>query len=422
MKEASRSKVIFVHPLGNENVRAAATGLASMGRLARFYTSVAGYPGSFFGRLGQLKPFADFKRRNIDAKLAPFLRLFPTRELLRLACTKLGIKALIENEDAPLSVDTVYRSLDKRVAKEMQSFKENGIRILYAYEDGSLESFTEAKRYGIKCIYDLPIGYWGAMHQMLQQEIHTRPEWASTIDGFGDSKKKLIRKDQELRLADEVFVASTFTAQTLKSYSGGVKNIKIIPYGFPEVATDKVYKPFNNRKLELLYVGALSQRKGIANLFESLEDLHGKVNLTLVGRKIGPGCHALDKQLKQHKWIPSLPHNEVLDLMKSSDVLIFPSLFEGFGLVITEAMSQGTPVITTERTAGPDFIVSDVNGWIVEAGNTSALRDNILDLLNNPGKIERNGRAALSTALSRPWSTYGEELYNAVEEVLEKRS
>jgi glycosyltransferase involved in cell wall biosynthesis len=37
-----------------------------------------------------------------------------------------------------------------------------------------------------------------------------------------------------------------------------------------------------------------------------------------------------------------MPHNEVLKLMRENDVLVFPSLFEGFGLVITEAMSQGT--------------------------------------------------------------------------------
>ena len=50
--------------------------------------------------------------------------------------------------------------------------------------------------------------------------------------------------------------------------------------------------------------------------------------------------------------------------MKEHDVLIFPSLFEGFGLVITEAMAQGTPVITTDRTAGPDVISDNENGCL----------------------------------------------------------
>ena len=52
--------------------------------------------------------------------------------------------------------------------------------------------------------------------------------------------------------------------------------------------------------------------------------------------------------------------------MREHDVFVFPSLFEGFGLVITESMSQGTPVITTDRTAGPDLIKNDENGWLLK--------------------------------------------------------
>ena len=93
-----------------------------------------------------------------------------------------------------------------------------------------------------------------------------------------------------------------------------------------------------------------------------------------------------------------------------NDVLLFPSLFEGFGLVITEAMSQGTPVITTNRTAGPDLITHGENGWIVESGNHIALREMIEQIMDNPELIELNGRAAHKLAGSRPWGVYGTEL------------
>ncbi len=418
MRNGDQQKVVFVHPLGNENVRAAAKGLAIGNTLAAFYTAVAGYPGSLFGRIGKFGPFADVNRRTIDPKLAPYLHLKPARELLRLISNKLGVKSLFAAEKAPFSVDAVYGSFDKHIARKMRQFKEAGVSAIYAYEDGSLLSFKKAKENGIGCFYDLPIGYWGTMHRMLQEELNKRPDWASTIDGFNDSKEKLAKKDQELSLADHVFVASTFTALTLNDYPDKIESVSVIPYGFPEVTTNKVYRPVEQRKLDLLFVGALSQRKGIANLFDSLEGLDDKVNLTLVGRKIGAESSTLNNYLKKYNWIPSLSHPDILDLMKASDVLVFPSLFEGFGLVITEAMSQGTPVITTERTAGPDFIVNDVNGWIVEAGNTSALRNTILDLVENPGKIQRNGRAAMRSAAERPWSVYGEELCRAVNQLL----
>jgi len=99
-------------------------------------------------------------------------------------------------------------------------------------------------------------------------------------------------------------------------------------------------------------------------------------------------------------------------------VLLFPSLFEGFGLVITEAMSQGTPVITTDRTAGPDLIKHGQNGWLIKAASTEALTNAIENLLSQPEQIAEAGRAAQVTAAQRPWSVYGRELAAAVRAVL----
>jgi glycosyltransferase involved in cell wall biosynthesis len=166
--------------------------------------------------------------------------------------------------------------------------------------------------------------------------------------------------------------------------------------------------------LKLLFVGGLSQRKGIADLFAVAAALGPKVELTVVGNKTTNNCSALDAALARHRWIPSLPHADILRLMQAHDVLVFPSLFEGFGLVITEAMSQGTPVITTDRTAGPDLIEHGYNGWLIEAGSTPALQSAIEELLLRPELIAQVAQAALETARRRPWSVYGKELAAAL--------
>lgn len=239
------------------------------------------------------------------------------------------------------------------------------------------------------------------------------------MSGLKDSEQKTLRKDKELELADLILVASTFSANTLKDYPGHLSNIQVIPYGFPPTSSDDRYYPVKGKAaLKLLYVGSLSQRKGIANLFEAVENLKTHVELTLVGTKKNNDCSALNQALSKHKWIPSLSHSDILALMRDCDVLVFPSLFEGFGLVITEAMSQGTPVITTDRTAGPDFIVNDQNGWLIQAGSTDAIQAAIERLLINPGLIKKIGLEALQTARQRPWAMYERELTNAVAKVL----
>jgi glycosyltransferase involved in cell wall biosynthesis len=287
---------------------------------------------------------------------------------------------------------------------------------VYGYEDTTLFSFRKAKELGLECIYDLPIGYWRTAHSLLIKEKERWPDWMATMPGLEDSASKLARKDEELRLADRIFVASSFTANTLKDFPEKIAPVQVIPYGFPTVSNEvRQYENFKKKRpLRLLFVGSLSQRKGIADLFEAVKFFGEKVTLTLVGSKTTEDCPALNEALNRHRWIPSLAHESVLKLMRQHDVLVFPSLFEGFGLVITEAMSQGTPVITTDRTAGPDLIEHGKNGWLINAGSTRALQQSIEDILLNPVSIEDVGKAAMDKARQRPWTKYGIELAEAV--------
>lgn len=136
--------------------------------------------------------------------------------------------------------------------------------------------------------------------------------------------------------------------------------------------------------------------------------------LTVVGIGDIEKCPILKKKLQKANYIPSLPHDAILKLMAEHDLLIFPSLFEGFGLVITEAMSQGTPVITTERTCGPDIITHGKDGWIVKAGSAQPIRELLEQFISNPMILQEVGRNALKTASSRPWPCYEQELATSV--------
>jgi glycosyltransferase involved in cell wall biosynthesis len=408
--------IIISHPTGNANVRAAASGLLQADILASFRTTIATFPGDAFYRLSSFKPLAELRRRSFDVSLESKTQSWPWRELGRLVASKAGITSLINHESGIFCIDSIYNSFDQHVAISLsQVTAKQKIDALYAYEDGAEASFKQAKQLGINCFYDLPIGYWRAARRLLEPEKERWPEWASTITGFRDSEGKLARKDEELRLADLILVASQFTADTLKDFPGALAPIKVIPYGFPTVGEPRQYSNLGEgRPLKLLFVGGLSQRKGVANLFAAVTALGSQVKLTIIGRKASNDCPALDEALSRHNWIPSLPHAEVLKIMREHDVLLFPSLFEGFGLVITEAMSQGTPVITTNRTAGPDLIEHGRNGWLVEAGSTSALQAAIEELLLRPQIIAEAGRAAMETARRRPWEVYGRELATAL--------
>jgi glycosyltransferase involved in cell wall biosynthesis len=408
------NKIVLSHPTGNQFVRALLAELHRRDLLARFYTTVATNPANALLYLLPAKIKQELLRRSY-AIPAGIIETQPLRELSRNLLPKLGFKNIAKHETGWASVDAVYNEVDNKVASTLTLLKlKNGVTGVYAYEDGAAASFGMAKSLGLDCFYDLPIGYWKAAQKLLSVEAERWPDWAATLPGIRDSPEKLLRKDQELKLADKIFVASRFTATTLDFYNGALAPVEVIPYGFPPVIERGYAKISRSRPLKMLFVGGLSQRKGIADVFKTAEFFGPRAELTIVGHKTGSNCPALNEALAKHTWIPGLPHEQILKLMRQHDVLLFPSLFEGFGMVITEAMAQGTPVITTERTAGPDIIENDRNGWLIEAGNTDKLIEATERLLYKPELIEMNGKAAIETASKRPWSLYSDQLISSI--------
>jgi glycosyltransferase involved in cell wall biosynthesis len=412
-------RLLFSHPTGNAFARAALVSFFEAGILREFHTSVASYPGNVWDVLGKSRWGKELKRRKFDLRLQHLTVQHPFRELGRMLSARIKYDGLARHETGPFCIDAVYRAQDRmtalRLRKRPQLF--TGV---YAFEDGAIDTLTVAKEHGLLGLYDLPIGYWRTARMLLKGEFERHPEWRSTLTGFKDSREKLDRKDAELARASKVIVASTFTAGTLKDYPGQPVPHAVVPYGFPAVSSEpeRLARGAANRdrRLRLLFVGSLSQRKGIADLFAAVNHLGKAVSLTVIGGKVTDTCPALDRELARHRWIPSLPHDRILAEMRAHDVLVFPSLFEGFGLVISEAMSQGTPVITTERTAGPDFITHAKNGWLIKAGSTESLVQQLEMLITDPESVRAAGVEARLTAAARPWSAYGQELVAAIAE------
>ncbi|WBL26396.1 glycosyltransferase family 4 protein [Zunongwangia sp. HGR-M22] len=408
-------KIIVSHPNSNQFNRWALDGLLDKNMLQEFNTSVASFPGSFLDKLSNVKTFSEIKRRSFVSNLQPFTKCSPWLETGRIVSGKFGFQSLVKHETGIFSVDSVYRDIDFKTKSRLKKAKFNGAKGVYAYEDGALNTFLEAKKLGLTCFYDLPIGYWKHARKLLEKEHERSPEWVATLTGLQDSPKKMAKKDRELQLADKIFVASTFTKNSLIDFGGILSNVKVVPYGFPNPTTKRSYSNIKRRnKLKLLFVGRLEQRKGIGDVVKVADALKNHVSLTIVGQKPTQDCEALNSAVKRHHWISSIPHAKVLELMKEHDVLLFPSLFEGFGMVITEAMSQGTPVITTERTAGPDLIEHGENGWLMKAGSTVSLKNCVEEILENKEIIAQVGKNALESAFNRPWKKYGEELAQAM--------
>jgi alpha-maltose-1-phosphate synthase len=406
--------IILSHPTGNENVRQVALAFAEANLLEEFFVTLNWYPGSAFDRILPPRLRQSFRRRSFPELVRHRTQSQPMREAMRLFFGAIHLPLWSKHERGFLSIDAISAALDRAVAAEVG--KNANCKLAYAYEDCAIATFAAAERRRISRVYDLPIGYWRAGQRIFVAESEREPEWTPTLTGARDSREKLARKDEELRLATRVVVASTFTKSTL-AQAPHRRPVTVIPYGAPPAATNEIAQ--GAAKLKILFTGSLGQRKGLSYALRAVE-LIGERNceLTLLGRKAAEDCRPLDQAVRDHRWLPSLSHERVLLEMRQHDVLIFPSLFEGFGLAITEAMSQGIPVITTAHTAGPDIIDDGVDGFIVPIRSAEAIAEKLELLARDRERLRAMKISARKKAQIHPWENYRRALVTMAQEVM----
>jgi glycosyltransferase involved in cell wall biosynthesis len=398
-------QIVLGHPFGNANVRQALHTFHEAGLLSKFITTISADHLPSFGFLPQ-SIRAEVNRRNFSQIPQKLIEPHPLLEALRLSGRKLSQKLSLVSNFFP-TVDDVWRSNDNHVRNWVRKNGDDNVTV-YAYEDGAFETFTTIRN--AKKLYELPIGYWKAMHRILGEEKELKPEWSSTLTGLSDDNEKLERKDVELELADKIIVPSDFVARTLPSRLQ--KKIDTVPYGCPPVThTEKpIYSP--SGPLKVFFCGSLGQRKGISYLFESARQMGSAIDLTIVGSEVG-NCGALNNELQRVTWHRSLPRESVLALMRQSDVFLFPTLFEGRALVVLEALSQGLPVITTENSGTTDLIEEGQSGFVVPIRSVEQICLHLENLYKDRHLLLSMKMAALETAANAGWDRYRLKLFSA---------
>lgn len=414
-------KVIVSHPTSNQNNRAVLSGLLESNMLYEFYTSIAVFEGGFLKKATKIRALNDILRRNFESELKDYTKTSPAFELGRAISSKLGLKSLTKHESGMFSIDSIYQHMDKKVASSLGKGYKNGVDAIYAYEDGAYQSFKEAKKYGMKCIYDLPIAYWETSQRLMREEFERLPAWGDTIQsGLSDSEEKLKRKENELKMADIISVPSFFVKNSLPTWAQD-KQIIMTPFGTPQIiesdknlkqtVLDSANQKEVRKPLRILFVGSMSQRKGLGDLFQAVNMLNSReVELVVLGSLMAPIEFYNDKIKKGFTYEKVRPHNEVLELMKTCDVFCLPSIVEGRALVMQEAMSQGLPIIITPNTGGEDLVKEGETGFMVPIRSPAAIAEKILWFLDNRLNIPKMGKSAKSHAASYTWKAYSDRI------------
>jgi glycosyltransferase involved in cell wall biosynthesis len=406
---------LLAHPFGNEFVRALLGALDRAGLLAKFVTALGWSNASplLHGLPGKLR--FQMARRSYDLP-HDRIKSHPAREIVRLLADSVGQHWLIEHERGWASIDRVWRGVDgSATAFLRESYQRLNIRAVYAYEDCAEQLFETARELGVRRIYDLPIAYWETAQRLLQEEAERYPDWEPTLLATRDSAEKLARKTRELELAELVICPSNFVLDSLPENARASKPCHVVPFGSPT----REQVGFSERKqsqgpMRLLFAGALTQRKGLADLFAAMKLLGSKkVELVVMGPLLRPlGWYR--EQLPCFVYEAPRPHRNVLQLMQTCDVLVLPSIVEGRALVQQEAMACGLPIIVTINAGGDDLIAEGETGFLVPIRSPEAIAEKINWCVMNRASIAGMAIAAQRRASELTWSGYGEMILAAI--------
>lgn len=220
-------------------------------------------------------------------------------------------------------------------------------------------------------------------------------------------------------LADRICVASEAAAQTFIEEGIPRERLWVLPYGLDDGTSDprtelQPLRPPHTRPLTVLFAGRLSLAKGLRALFEGFHAFgdSGAV-LELAGPAEPNAAGLVEEALRRDpriRRLGPLPAPALAEAYRRADVLVLPTLFDSFGLVVAEATAQGTPVVVSDRAGIAGLLRDGESALLIPPRSAESLTAalNRLDLDRTLGTaLVKKAREALSEAT---WRRYGTQL------------
>lgn len=357
------------------------------------------------------------------------LRKSPTLpdEFVTIRCVFLGLFLLFFYK-LPLNRkygDLVFKYVHNQFGKCVAEYAiKNNVDAVIMYDTTCNECFKILKEKApyIKRIQDVSIANRAFMKKNYERDIERTGDLRLKVEQINlwDSKT-LERNEEELRLTEYFIVASKMVKRSLMFSGIEVKQIYRAPYG---VEFDKFpYQPKNrdNGRLRLIYVGQITFRKGLHHLFQIVStELKETCDLSVIG--FYNNSNELYREYEDSnniKFLGFINHDDLMNYYKKSDVFVFPTLGEGFGLVLLEAMSVGLPCIVSDLAGGDDAIDNGKNGFVFQAGNDKELSEKIRWFINNRDKISQMGEYSSSYVKKYTWEAYYKNIQSAIKKIIQ---
>jgi hypothetical protein len=368
-------------------------------RVLTWLTGFPGQPGKYVANelsrrdLGQLEEFAVEHAAREDVALALTLRL--------TGHSKLAKKLNWRRDER----------FDRLVARDISP----SATTFLGQAGASRRSLAQARLQGMTTVLNWNIQHWAFATHEFETETRMNPQWADEgVFSFARFRPELVRAwTEELKLAQFILSPSSSVTASFVNQGYTAESIWTIPYGVNLRRFRWMTRAHSDdRPLHVLFVGQLSQRKGISYIFDAARRLPN-YRFTCVGWRVGKFPEPPPANVSVHFSVPDLR-----PFLQAADVFLFPSLVDGFGLVVLEAMATGLPAVCSVNAGASDLVDEGVDGWVVNPRDLDGIVARLERVGDDSRLLQRMGQAARAKAEAYPWERWQRSVVEAMQREL----
>ena len=235
---------------------------------------------------------------------------------------------------------------------------------------------------------------------------------------------RIEREEREYQLADLVFVLSSFARRSFEEEGVPPEKLRMIPLGselnrFGASTEDierRCTRILAGEPLRVLTVGSFSFRKGALDLAEIARRLSCRMKFRMVGDIESKALQ--EKSCANIEFVARMPQFSLPAIYSQADVFLFPTIEDGYAVVLAQAQAGGLPILATANCIAPDIVKEGENGWILPIRNPAAFVEKLEWCDANREGLAKMVRLTEQNYIRRDWANVAADILAVYDQFL----